>query len=90
MYAFAALNFMARKMFSYVACLASLLNCIIIYIFIYEHFFLANNKIYKLICDFWAIIVCPSNYRFSLPLWYLQTLHEYCYLIIIYLKLKQD
>jgi hypothetical protein len=52
MYAFAALNFMARKMFSYVACLASLLNCIIIYILIYEHFFLANNKIYKLICDF--------------------------------------
>jgi hypothetical protein len=47
------LNFMARKMFPYVACLASLLNCIIIiYIFIYEHFFLANNKIYKLICIF--------------------------------------
>ena len=40
----------------YVACLASLLNCIIIYIFIYEHFFLANNKIYKLICVIWAII----------------------------------
>jgi hypothetical protein len=46
----AALKFIARKIFSYVACLASLLNCIIIYIFIYEHFFLANNKIYKLIC----------------------------------------
>ena len=52
MYAFAALNFMARKMFSYVACLGSLMNCIITYIFIYEDFFLANNKIYKLICDF--------------------------------------
>jgi hypothetical protein len=75
----AALNFMARKIFSYVACLASLLNCIIIYIFIYEHFFLANNKIYKLICVIWAIILswidvinCISNFR------------DYCYVIIMY------
>ena len=66
MYTFAALNCMARKMFSYVACLASLLNCIIISIFIYEHFFLANNKIYKLICVFCAII-CYSFLRFLLP-----------------------
>ena len=43
MYTFAALNFMARTMFSYVACLAILLNCIIIYIFIYELFFLAES-----------------------------------------------
>ena len=57
---FAALNFMARKIFSYVACLASLLNCIIIYIFIYEHFLLANNKSYKLICVIWAIIISSN------------------------------
>jgi hypothetical protein len=36
------------------------LNGIIIYIFIYEHFFPANNKLYKLICVIWAIICLTS------------------------------